>query len=143
MFHRSERLLLRPPWPEDWQAVHAGIADEGVVRNLARAPWPYAEEDARDDVRYGLKQALTRWQRRLEVLQLAENRMRLAMDKLEVEQEKYKSGLSTLANVVLFQRDLDSARQGLQTARYDVILATARHHQLQGTLAASAGVEVD
>ena len=102
-----------------------------------------AEEDARDDVRYGLKQALTRWQRRLEVLQLAENRMRLAMDKLEVEQEKYKSGLSTLANVVLFQRDLDSARQGLQTARYDVILATARHHQLQGTLAASAGVEVD
>ena len=47
MFHRSERLLLRPPWPEDWQAVHAGIADEGVVRNLARAPWPYAEDDAR------------------------------------------------------------------------------------------------
>ena len=47
MFHRSERLLLRPPWPEDWQAVHAGIADEGVVRNLSRAPWPYAEDDAR------------------------------------------------------------------------------------------------
>ena len=102
-----------------------------------------AEEDARDDVRYGLKQALTRWQRRLEVLQLAENRMKLAMDKLDVEQEKYKSGLSTLANVVLFQRDLDSARQGLQTARYDVLLAAARHHQLQGTLAQSAGVELD
>jgi RimJ/RimL family protein N-acetyltransferase len=47
MFHRSERLLLRPIWPEDWQGVLAGIADEGVVRNLARAPWPYAEADAR------------------------------------------------------------------------------------------------
>ena len=48
MFYRSERLLLRPAWPEDWQAVFAGIADEGVVRNLASAPWPYAERDARD-----------------------------------------------------------------------------------------------
>ena len=47
VFHRSERLLLRPIWPEDWQGVLAGIADEGVVRNLARAPWPYEEKDAR------------------------------------------------------------------------------------------------
>ncbi|MFZ9396607.1 MAG: GNAT family N-acetyltransferase [Erythrobacter sp.] len=50
MFHCTERLLLRPAWPEDWQAVHAGIADEGVVRNLARAPWPYQPDDARDFV---------------------------------------------------------------------------------------------
>lgn len=48
MFHRSERLLLRPIWPEDWQAVYGGIADEGVVRNLASAPWPYSKQDARD-----------------------------------------------------------------------------------------------
>jgi RimJ/RimL family protein N-acetyltransferase len=41
-------LLLRPIWPEDWQALFAAIADEGVVRNLARAPWPYREQDARD-----------------------------------------------------------------------------------------------
>lgn len=51
MFHRSERLLLRPPWPEDWEMVLVGIADEGVVRNLARAPWPYSPEDARSFVR--------------------------------------------------------------------------------------------
>ena len=48
MFHRSPRLLLRPIWPEDWQALLAGIADEAVVRNLARAPWPYLEKDARE-----------------------------------------------------------------------------------------------
>jgi RimJ/RimL family protein N-acetyltransferase len=50
VFHRSERLLLRPIWPEDWQGILDGIADKGVVRNLARAPWPYAEEDARQFV---------------------------------------------------------------------------------------------
>lgn len=47
VFHRSQRLLLRPVWPEDWQLVLQGIADEGVVRNLASAPWPYEEKDAR------------------------------------------------------------------------------------------------
>lgn len=47
MFHRSERLLLRPIWPEDSQALAAGIGEEAIVRNLARAPWPYAIEDAR------------------------------------------------------------------------------------------------
>ncbi len=48
MFHRSERLFLRPHWPEDWPAVYAGMNDEGVVRNLARAPWPYLERNARE-----------------------------------------------------------------------------------------------
>lgn len=48
VFYRSHRLLLRPIWPEDTQALFAGIADEGVVRNLARAPWPYEERHARD-----------------------------------------------------------------------------------------------
>ena len=47
MFHRTERLFLRPAWPEDWKEVLGGIADEGVVRNLARAPWPYQPEHAR------------------------------------------------------------------------------------------------
>lgn len=47
MFARTERLLLRPGWPEDAAALTTAIADEGIVRNLARAPWPYAEADAR------------------------------------------------------------------------------------------------
>ncbi|ABC62656.1 acetyltransferase, GNAT family protein [Erythrobacter litoralis HTCC2594] len=50
MFHRSERLFLRPPFAEDWKAVLGGIADEGVVRNLSRAPWPYAATDAQSFV---------------------------------------------------------------------------------------------
>ena len=46
MFHVTERLLLRPSWPEDADALFGGIADECVVRNLARAPWPYLPKHA-------------------------------------------------------------------------------------------------
>ena len=48
MFIRSERLFLRPAWPEDWEELLAVIADEAIVRNLARAPWPYGPDHARD-----------------------------------------------------------------------------------------------
>lgn len=48
MFIRTARLMLRPVFPEDWREVHAGIADESIVRMLARAPWPYRAQDARD-----------------------------------------------------------------------------------------------
>ncbi|MFK4003745.1 GNAT family N-acetyltransferase [Qipengyuania sp. NPDC077563] len=50
MFHVTKRLLLRPAWPEDAEALFGGIADRGVVRNLARAPWPYLPEHARQFV---------------------------------------------------------------------------------------------
>ncbi len=46
MFHRSERLLLRPGWIEDAGELTARIADERIIRNLARAPWPYSQQDA-------------------------------------------------------------------------------------------------
>ena len=46
MFARTERLLLRPSWPEDAAELHAAISDEGIVRNLASAPWPYTVEEA-------------------------------------------------------------------------------------------------
>ena len=47
MFARTPRLLLRPGWAEDAAALTAAIADEAILRNLARAPWPYTEADAR------------------------------------------------------------------------------------------------
>ncbi|MBO9581660.1 MAG: GNAT family N-acetyltransferase [Sphingobium sp.] len=46
MFARTSRLLLRPGWHEDARALHAAMADESIVRNLARAPWPYTLADA-------------------------------------------------------------------------------------------------
>jgi len=46
MFARTERLLLRPAWAEDAEALFAAIADERIVRNLATAPWPYLPHHA-------------------------------------------------------------------------------------------------
>lgn len=48
MFARTQRLLLRPVWPEDAGALFDAINDQGIVCNLARAPWPYSRDDARD-----------------------------------------------------------------------------------------------
>lgn len=49
MFARTERLLLRPGWPEDAAALAAAIGNEAVVLNLSKVPWPY---DVRDAVAY-------------------------------------------------------------------------------------------
>jgi RimJ/RimL family protein N-acetyltransferase len=46
MFIRSERLFLRPGWPEDWSELLTAINDEGIVRNLTTAPWPYTMDHA-------------------------------------------------------------------------------------------------
>ena len=46
MFARTSRLLLRPGFPEDAPALAAAIADEGIVRHLGAAPWPYRMRDA-------------------------------------------------------------------------------------------------
>ena len=46
MFARTDRLLLRPGFPEDAPALAAAIADEQILRHLATAPAPYRMRDA-------------------------------------------------------------------------------------------------
>ena len=46
MFARTERLLLRPGFPEDAPAVAHAIGHPAIARNLATAPWPYSLRDA-------------------------------------------------------------------------------------------------
>ncbi len=46
MFARTERLLLRPGWPEDAPALARAIGDEAIVLNLAKVPWPYDVRNA-------------------------------------------------------------------------------------------------
>lgn len=48
MFIRSERLFLRPGWPEDWAELTTRIGDEAVGRHLTRSPWPYTPAAARE-----------------------------------------------------------------------------------------------
>lgn len=47
MFIRTQRLFLRPGWPEDWHEIRREVADQAVVRNLSDVPWPYTDDDAR------------------------------------------------------------------------------------------------
>ena len=46
MFARTQRLTLRPGWPEDAPALSRAIGHQEVVGMLAQAPWPYALGDA-------------------------------------------------------------------------------------------------
>ena len=48
MFARTERLLLRPGFPEDAQALACAMGDERIARNLASVPWPFGEKEAAD-----------------------------------------------------------------------------------------------
>ncbi len=46
MFVRTQRLTLRPGWPEDAPQLADAIGHECVVRMLAIPPWPYPIEAA-------------------------------------------------------------------------------------------------
>lgn len=48
MFIRSERLFLRPAWPEDCEELVALMTDTAVVRDIATAHWPQTVEEARN-----------------------------------------------------------------------------------------------
>jgi RimJ/RimL family protein N-acetyltransferase len=48
MFYRSERLFLRPAFPEDARELHQAICDARIVAMLASAPWPYRLADAQE-----------------------------------------------------------------------------------------------
>ena len=61
MFAVPPRLLLRPGWPEDAEALFAAINDQAIVRNLVKAPWPYRLEDARQFLSLPSDPASPRW----------------------------------------------------------------------------------
>ena len=46
MFIRTDNLLLRPGWVDDAPPLAEAFGREDVVMTLARAPWPYALDDA-------------------------------------------------------------------------------------------------
>ena len=66
----------------------------------------------------------------------------LAERKLAAEQEKYSRGLSTLTDLVLFQRELDVAEIDEQEATVAVALRTLELAQLQGKVSERAGIVV-
>lgn len=61
MFAITPRLFLRPGWQEDAPAVHQAISDKAIVRNLARAPWPYSRRDAEEFLALSIEPHSPRW----------------------------------------------------------------------------------
>lgn len=47
MFVLTPRLVLRPAWPEEAEALRLAFAHAEVVMKLGKAPWPYTLEHAR------------------------------------------------------------------------------------------------
>jgi outer membrane protein TolC len=75
-------------------------------------------------------------------LDLASRLVDLGQKKLDNERDKYKSGLSTLADVVRFQHDLDSALSNASRARVDVLAARTDMLAARGDLPESIQVDV-
>ncbi|MBV7257585.1 GNAT family N-acetyltransferase [Pacificimonas sp. WHA3] len=50
MFMVTDRLFLRPLWPEDADSLTARMGVKAVVRNLGTAPWPYTRADAEQKI---------------------------------------------------------------------------------------------
>lgn len=48
MFAITKRLALRPAWPEDAPLIAEAIAHERIACNLARMPWPYRLDHAKE-----------------------------------------------------------------------------------------------
>jgi len=48
MFARTDRLTLRPAWPEDAAELAAAIGHDTVTSMLSRVPAPYTLADAED-----------------------------------------------------------------------------------------------
>lgn len=94
------------------------------------------------DVTYDVRELLTQLDARIAALEFAKRRIDLAENKLATERDKYTRGLSTLTDLVRFQRDVDSARSSERRARVEVMTLRTRLLAVQGTLHDAVGVEV-
>lgn len=111
----------------------------------ARTRFEQAElqlQQAELDLDFQVRELLTQLDARISTLELAQRRIELAENKLSTEQDKYERGLSTLTDLVRFQRDVDTAQSSERRARVDVQTLRARLASAQGTLYAELGVEV-
>ena len=95
------------------------------------------------DVRFEITDVLRRLNADRRALVLAGDVVRLSKLKLEAELEKYKSGISTLADVVRFEREFDASLGAEQRAHLTLRSDETRLLSAEGVLHRARGVEVD
>jgi len=122
--------------PLDRGAISAGVENARIDNE--RAEVELRNQQAR--VQFELENAITDLELNVRLLSLATKRVELAELKLSAQNDKYKNGISTLADVVRFQRDLDEALIASQRVIRAVHVGRARLLTSQGTLANTVGV---
>ena len=95
------------------------------------------------DLRFRIHDALRRLSAHAETLKLARKVVGMAKLKLDAEREKYRGGVSTLADVVRFQRELDTALIGERQAAVALNTAQSRLRAAQGVLHQDLGLSVE
>lgn len=135
----SGRVGLSLEVPLDRGAIRADLEAAGV--ETAREDAALREQESR--VRQLVDEQLAELSTSLSLVALARRRVELAELKLAVETEKYKNGVSTLVDVVRFQRDLDEVLIAFRRQIRAVHVGHARLLATRGTLHESVGVEVE
>jgi outer membrane protein TolC len=135
---RQIRGGLRVSLPFWWGPDTARVRRAQTELRQRRADLQDAENAAATAVHEAALKVTARVQR----LGLASRLVDLGQKKLDNEREKYKSGLSTLADVVRFQRDLDSALSNANRAKVDVLAARAELLAARGDLHDAVAVSV-
>ena len=121
-------------WDADSAAVDRASADKrAALESLA---------DTEQEVRFTVADLLTALDVGHTRLELARRLVQLAEAKLNAEVEKYENGISTLNDVVRFQRDLDSSLIGARRIEVDLRVTRARLSAAMGTLYREYGLEV-
>ncbi len=124
--------------PLDRGGVHAGLAAADLAVDQARAELARVRQQVRFEVENARAQLATD----VAVWESARRQQVLAEKKLAAQLEKYKGGLSTLQDVVRFQRELDDALIGVQRVARNVRTGRVRLLAAVGTLHDDVGVGV-
>ncbi len=132
------RVGLRFALPLDRWAENALV--DGAALDAERERVQVANVERQ--VTFEIVDGLSELQTNVALLSLTEKQVELAELKLAAETEKYQSGLSTLVDVVRFQRDVDNAQIRLQRVLRQVRVGRVRLLAAQGDLHLRRGVEV-
>lgn len=124
--------------PLSWDADRAGV--DRATADKRAALESLADTEA--EVRFSVADLLTALDAGHARLALARRLVRLAEAKLDAEVDKYENGISTLNDVVRFQRDLDSTLIGARRIEVDLRVTRARLSATMGTLYREYGLEV-
>ena len=122
--------------PLDRPAVAASLLRAQIEVEQAEAELRKSQEA----VRYELESSYGQLALQRQVLSLSTQQLALAEAKLKAQTQKYQSGLSTLADVVRFQRDVDIASSALQRVVRSIRVGQARLLAAIGTLAEVRGL---